>query len=93
MPARHAAAAVVAALVLGVFLPAAPAAALDSLKVAAAQRGQWDTAITELGQRSGIYCGRNPLHPGRSRGLSGGDFRKHGHRLRRRHRVCGRRLR
>jgi NitT/TauT family transport system substrate-binding protein len=58
MPARHAAAAVAAALVLGVFPLAAPAAALDTLKVAVAQRGQWDTAITELGQRSGILAKR-----------------------------------
>jgi NitT/TauT family transport system substrate-binding protein len=35
-----------------------PAAAADSLKVAVAQRGQWDTAITELGQRSGIFARR-----------------------------------
>jgi NitT/TauT family transport system substrate-binding protein len=27
----------------------------DLLKVAVAQRGQWDTAITELGERSGIF--------------------------------------
>ena len=40
------------------FVPAAPAAALDTLKVAVAQRGQWDTAITELGQRSGILAKR-----------------------------------
>jgi NitT/TauT family transport system substrate-binding protein len=36
----------------------APAAAADALKVAVAQRGQWDTAITELGQRSGIFAKR-----------------------------------
>jgi NitT/TauT family transport system substrate-binding protein len=44
----------VAAVALVALLPAIPAAALDTLKVAVAQRGQWDTAITELGQRSGI---------------------------------------
>jgi NitT/TauT family transport system substrate-binding protein len=27
----------------------------DLLKIAVAQRGQWDTAITELGERSGIF--------------------------------------
>jgi NitT/TauT family transport system substrate-binding protein len=32
-----------------------PAQAEDLLKVAVAQRGQWDTAITELGERSGIF--------------------------------------
>ncbi len=48
----------VAALAVAVLLPAVPAAALDTLKVAVAQRGQWDTAITELGQRSGILAKR-----------------------------------
>jgi NitT/TauT family transport system substrate-binding protein len=33
----------------------AGARAEDLLKVAVAQRGQWDTAITELGERSGIF--------------------------------------
>jgi ABC-type nitrate/sulfonate/bicarbonate transport system substrate-binding protein len=32
-----------------------PASAADTLKVAVAQRGQWDTAITELGMRGGIF--------------------------------------
>jgi NitT/TauT family transport system substrate-binding protein len=41
-----------------VLVPLAPAAAADALKVAVAQRGQWDTAITELGQRSGIFAKR-----------------------------------
>jgi ABC-type nitrate/sulfonate/bicarbonate transport system substrate-binding protein len=58
MPARRAAGPLVAALALAVVLPAGPAAALDTLKVAVAQRGQWDTAITELGQRSGIMAKR-----------------------------------
>jgi NitT/TauT family transport system substrate-binding protein len=40
------------------FLPLSPALAADVLKVAVAQRGQWDTAITELGQRSGILAKR-----------------------------------
>src|SRR5215470_13057793 len=31
------------------------AQAEDLLKVAVAQRGQWDTAITELAERSGIF--------------------------------------
>jgi NitT/TauT family transport system substrate-binding protein len=34
---------------------AAPAAAQDTLKVAAGQRGNWDTSISELGQRAGIF--------------------------------------
>jgi NitT/TauT family transport system substrate-binding protein len=54
MLARRALGHLVSALALAVLLPALPAAALDTLKVAVAQRGQWDTAITELGQRSGI---------------------------------------
>jgi NitT/TauT family transport system substrate-binding protein len=40
------------------FLPLSPTLAADALKVAVAQRGQWDTAITELGQRSGILAKR-----------------------------------
>src|ERR1700753_920107 len=56
MPARRAAG--LSALALAVLLPAVPAAALDTLKVAVAPRGQWDTAITELGQRSGILAKR-----------------------------------
>jgi NitT/TauT family transport system substrate-binding protein len=38
-----------------VFAPLSAARADDLLKVAVAQRGQWDTAITELGERSGIF--------------------------------------
>ena len=33
----------------------APAAAQDTLKVAAGQRGNWDTSISEVGQRAGIF--------------------------------------
>src|SRR5215203_3908161 len=33
----------------------APAAAQDTLKVAVPQRGAWDTSITEIGQRAGIF--------------------------------------
>jgi NitT/TauT family transport system substrate-binding protein len=60
MPAHRAAGPSVSALAfaVSVFLSAFPAAALDTLKVAVAQRGQWDTAITELGQRSGILAKR-----------------------------------
>jgi NitT/TauT family transport system substrate-binding protein len=57
MPARRALGLLGAAL--AALLPAVPAAALDTLKVAVAQRGQWDTAITELGQRSGILGKRS----------------------------------
>ena len=43
-----------------------PATAQDLLKVAAGQRGNWDTTIAEVGQRAGIFkkhgwcksCGR-----------------------------------
>src|SRR5712671_1905577 len=38
-----------------VLTPLPSAHAEDLLKVAVAQRGQWDTAITELGERSGIF--------------------------------------
>ena len=54
MRARNVALLIAAAVVV----PLAPAAAFDVLKVAVAQRGQWDTAITELGQRSGIFAKR-----------------------------------
>ena len=38
-----------------VLAPLPSAHAEDLLNVAVAQRGQWDTAITELGERSGIF--------------------------------------
>jgi NitT/TauT family transport system substrate-binding protein len=47
--------ATVLALVLGSAAGLATARAEDILRVAVAQRGQWDTAITELGERSGIF--------------------------------------
>ena len=34
---------------------AAPALAQDKLKIAAGQRGNWDTSISEIGQRAGIF--------------------------------------
>jgi NitT/TauT family transport system substrate-binding protein len=43
-------------IAVAALVPLAPAAAADALKVAVAQRGQWDTAITELGQRCGIFA-------------------------------------
>src|SRR5215470_15356647 len=32
-----------------------PGFAVETLKVSVAQRGQWDTAVTELGQRAGLF--------------------------------------
>ena len=58
MSTRHAAGVMVAALALASLLPTDPATALETLKVAVAQRGLWDTAVTELGQRSGILAKR-----------------------------------
>jgi NitT/TauT family transport system substrate-binding protein len=54
MPAHR----IAALAALALLWSAAGAAAADPLKVAVAQRGQWDTAITELGQRSGIFAKR-----------------------------------
>src|ERR1700722_20682827 len=46
-------------LALTVFLALAfgarPAAAEDTLKVSVPQRGAWDTGISDLGQRAGIF--------------------------------------
>jgi NitT/TauT family transport system substrate-binding protein len=61
MRARNVALLIAAAVLAnptGAISPLASAAAADALKVAVAQRGQWDTAITELGQRSGIFAKR-----------------------------------
>lgn len=45
-----------AALLMAVFATAAaPAHAQDTLKIAAGQRGNWDTSISEVGQRAGIF--------------------------------------
>ena len=54
MVARIIAAALAAVFPAVAVLALASARADDLLKVAVAQRGQWDTAITELGERSGI---------------------------------------
>jgi NitT/TauT family transport system substrate-binding protein len=43
--------AVLAALAVGI----QPAAAQDTLKIAVGQRGNWDTSVSELGQRAGIF--------------------------------------
>lgn len=50
-------AASLALLVASSFLvvPAAPAAAQDTLKLAVGQRGNWNTSVPELGQRAGIF--------------------------------------
>jgi NitT/TauT family transport system substrate-binding protein len=43
------------ALVLGCALFAAPAAAEETLKLTVGQRGNWDTSVSEIGQRAGIF--------------------------------------
>src|SRR5215510_3483743 len=43
-----------AALIALVLASAVPARAQDTLKIAAGQRGNWDTTIAEMGQRAGI---------------------------------------
>ncbi len=47
-----------AALALMLTCVAVPAGADDMLKAAVSQRGQWDTAVTELGVRSGKFKAR-----------------------------------
>ena len=49
---RHMAA---AALVTAAFAGAQPASAQDTLKMTIGQRGNWDTAITHLGTKAGIF--------------------------------------
>jgi NitT/TauT family transport system substrate-binding protein len=56
MVARILDASLAAACLCAVILAPIPSARADDLlKVAVAQRGQWDTAITELAERSGIF--------------------------------------
>ena len=43
------------AALLGVLAFASPAFADDVLKIAAGQRGSWETGISDLGQRAGIF--------------------------------------
>jgi NitT/TauT family transport system substrate-binding protein len=43
------------AAVIAIALALQSAAAEDALKISAPQRGAWDTAVTELGQRAGIF--------------------------------------
>jgi NitT/TauT family transport system substrate-binding protein len=40
---------------LAIAAAAVPAVAQDTLKIAAGQRGNWDTSISEVGQRAGIF--------------------------------------
>jgi NitT/TauT family transport system substrate-binding protein len=47
--------AVLTVLVVGLTLGTLPAAAQETLKLAIGQRGNWDTSISELGQRAGIF--------------------------------------
>ena len=44
-----------AAMVLGALAPPALAQTPDKLKIAVTQRGAWDTAVAEMGQRAGIF--------------------------------------
>lgn len=49
-----------ALVILGLWIAAPlPCAAQDTLKVAVPQRGAWDTSITEIGQRAGIFKKHN----------------------------------
>ena len=43
------------AVALGAIVLAAPAAADDLVKMTIGQRGNWDTAITHLGEKAGIF--------------------------------------
>jgi NitT/TauT family transport system substrate-binding protein len=42
-------------LIAGCVLLAAPAAADETLKLTVGQRGNWDTSVSEIGQRAGIF--------------------------------------
>ena len=64
-----------------------PRSAQDTLKVAAGQRGNWDTTIAEIGQRAGIFkkhglVPRDPVDAGRRRDAAGGDLGQRRHRRR-----------
>src|SRR5215217_5090608 len=52
MRKEHVFACLVAALAVSL---ATPAAAQETLKLAVGQRGLWDTAVSDLGQRAGIF--------------------------------------
>ena len=40
---------------LGLLFSADPASAQETLKIAVGQRGLWDTSVSEVGQRGGIF--------------------------------------
>src|SRR4249919_3873697 len=44
-----------AAVAVAVVFSATPAFAQDTLKLAVGQRGNWDTSVSEVGQRAGIF--------------------------------------
>src|SRR6266576_4917352 len=43
------------AAALGIALLGGSAAAEDTVKLAVGQRGKWDTSVSEIGQRAGIF--------------------------------------
>src|ERR687893_855300 len=45
----------IVAVLAGLVAGAQPAQAQDTLKIAVGQRGNWDTSVSELGQRAGIF--------------------------------------
>ena len=45
----------VAILAVGLMAGTVPSAAQETLKLAVGQRGNWDTSVSELGQRAGIF--------------------------------------
>jgi NitT/TauT family transport system substrate-binding protein len=45
----------IAILAAGLMTGMGPSAAQETLKLAAGQRGNWDTSVSELGQRTGIF--------------------------------------
>src|SRR4030088_1588427 len=55
-----------------------PASAQDTLKIAVPQRGAWDTSITEIGNRAGIFkkhgVNAELLFTGGGRGAPRGDI-------------------
>ena len=52
---KHVKRSAAAAVILGVLACVSPAAAQDTLKMTIGQRGNWDTAITHLGTKAGIF--------------------------------------
>jgi hypothetical protein len=64
--------------VLGLAFAAPLASAQDTLKLAAGQRGNWDTSVSEVGQRAASSEARaragDSVDAGRGRDAAGGDF-------------------